>query len=164
MMQAISDAEKVKPFAEVNGIPVVDFEGYNDLTARDYYMKSAPGIVPVDDRGFPTKTPTPYLAMNPDVMFMNRYRVVKEKGRAILQVVIDRRAILDQPRGTIYKAQIPAICLYRDESGELRYDKTVLVSDKEFIADFINHLTNEAMREIAPLMNGEDPTANSIPI
>ena len=71
MMQAIQDAENVKPFAELNGKPVVDFEGYNDLVSRDHYMKSVPGIVPVDDRGLPTASLTPYVAMNPDIMLFD---------------------------------------------------------------------------------------------
>ena len=146
LLQAIQDAERVKPFAELNGKQVVTFEDYNDLTARDYYNKAVPGIVPVDDRGLPTKSLTNYVAMNPDVMFMNRYRVVKDKG-------------------TVYKAQIPAVCLVRGEDGELQYDKTVLVSDREFLSEFTHHLTNEAMGVIAPLLvGGEDPPADSIPI
>lgn len=165
MLQAIQDAERVKPFAELNGKQVVTFEDYNDLTARDYYNKAVPGIVPVDDRGLPTKSVTNYVAMNPDVMFMNRYRVVKDKGRQVMQVVIDRRAIDEQDKGTVYKAQIPAVCLARGEDGELHYDKTVLVSDREFLSEFTHHLTNEAMGVIAPLLvGGEGPTADSIPI
>ena len=164
MMQAIQDAEKVKPFAELNGKPVVDFEGYNDLVSRDHYMNSVPGIIPVDDRGLPTKSLTQYVAMNPDVMFMNRFRVVKDKGRQVLQVVIDRRAIDEQSRGTIYKAQIPAVCLVREEE-DLKYDKTVLVSDKEFLAEFTHHLDNATMASIAHLLvGGEDPTAEALPI
>lgn len=164
MMQAIQDAEKVKPFADLNGKPVVDFEGYNDLVSRDHYMKSVPGIVPVDDRGLPTRSLTNYVAMNPDVMFMNRFRVVKDKGRQVLQVVIDRRAIDEQSRGIVYKSQLPAICLVREEE-DLRYDKTVLVSDREFLTEFTHHLTNETMASIAPLLvGGEDPTAEALPI
>jgi len=165
MMQAISDAEKAKPFAEINGTPVVTFEEYADLVTRDHYMKSAPGIIPVNDQGIPTRSLTPYLAMNPDVMFLNRFRVVKDKGRQVLQVVIDRRVIDEQSRGAVSKVQIPAICLVRGEDGQLVNEKTVLVSDREFITEFTNHLTNEAMGQLAPLLTGgEDPTASSIPI
>lgn len=164
MMQAIQDADKVKPFAELNGKPVVTFEEYNDLVSRDHYMKSVPGIVPVDDRGLPTASLTNYVAMNPDVMFQNRYRVVKDKGRQVMQVIIDRRAIDEQSRGMVYKTSLPAMCLVR-EDDELRYEKTVLVSDREFLSEFTHHLTNEAMATIAPLLvGGEDPTADSLPI
>ena len=164
MMQAIQDAENVKPFAELNGKPVVTFEGYNDLVSRDHYMKSVPGIVPVDDRGLPTKSLTNYVAMNPDIMFMNRFRVVKDKGRQVLQIIIDRRAIDEQAKGIVYKSQIPAICLVREEE-DLRYDKTVLVTDREFLTEFTHHLDNTTMASIAPLLvGGEDPTAESLPI
>lgn len=164
LMQAIQDAEKVKPFAELNGKPVVTFEGYNDLVSRDHYMKSVPGIVPVDDRGLPTASLTPYVAMNPEVMFMNRYRVVKDKGRQVLQVVTDRRAIDEQSRGQVYKSHLPAVCLVREED-DLKYEKTILISDKEFLAEFTHHLDYEAMSIIAPLLvSGADPTADSLPI
>lgn len=164
MFQAVQDAEKVKPFAELNGKPVVTFEEYNDLVSRDHYMKAVPGIIPVDDRGLPTASLTNYVAMNPDVMFLNRYRVVKDRGKQVLQIVIDRRAIDEQPRGMVYRANLPAICLVREED-ELKYDKTVLVSDKEFLSEFTHHLSNETMSEIAPLLVGaEDPTADSLPI
>lgn len=164
MFQAVQDAEKVKPFAELNGKPVVTFEEYNDLVSRDHYMKAVPGIIPVDDRGLPTASLTNYVAMNPEVMFMNRYRVVKDHGKQVLQVVIDRRAIDEQSRGMVYKAHLPAVCLVREEEG-LRYDKTVLVSDKEFLSEFTRHLSDDAMKAIAPLLSGaEDPTADSLPI
>ena len=165
LMQAIQDAEKVKPFAELNGKPVVTFEGYSDLVSRDHYMKTVPGIVPVDERGLPVASLTPYVAMNPEVMFMNRFRVVKDKGKQVLQVVIDRRAIDEQSRGMVYKSHLPAVCLVRDDSGELVYDKTVLISDKEFLSEFTRHLDQETMSIIAPLLvGGEDPTADSLPI
>jgi len=98
-------------------------------------------------------------------MFLNRFRVVKDKDRQVLQVVIDRRVIDEQSRGAVSKVQIPAICLVRGEDGQLVNEKTVLVSDREFITEFTNHLTNEAMGQLAPLLTGgEDPTASSIPI
>jgi hypothetical protein len=163
MMQALKDAQNVQPFAKIGDKDVVTFEQYQDLAVLDSQFNAVPGMPTLDKNGMPCKSYTARVAYNPDVFYDNRYRKVKDS----ILVVTDFRAISEQSTGRVYASQIPAVSFVRKD-GKLAYDKTVLVSDKEFLEQFTHKLSNEAMAEIRMVLAENavpsDLTADELPI
>lgn len=162
IIQAIKDAEGVRPFAKAGDKDVVTFEQYNDLAVLDDQLNAVPGMPTLDSRGLPTSSVTTRVAYNPDVYFDNRYRKVKDA----IQVITDHRALTEQQTGRIYASQIPAAVLVRKD-GKLVYERTALVSDKEFLDSFKQKLSNKAMAEVMSALAEQavtPMTADELPI
>lgn len=159
----IEQAENVKPIAEKDGVEIVTFP---DAVAK----ANMEHIEPSGKRGIRTYNPDGSLAriryeasaINPMHYFANRFKNTK----TILRVVIDYRAIMEQPTGKIYTPNITAYVFKRDDEGKLYIDGVEMVSDTDFISDYTNTLNEDAMREIAPLIAnfGSDIVESSMPI
>lgn len=160
ILTALEAARDVVPIAEKNGLKIVTFEDQRVLAQADLVNGNDLGNRTVDGRGFPSRSRTPYAAINKDHLFINRYRVVNDT----LQVVTDYRAIKEQDTGHVYVSSLPAYTIAR-EGKALKLGKTVIISDKEFIGEFTKQLNEEAMRKVLPLIaQGDKTTADSLPI
>lgn len=159
----IAKTEAIKPITTVNGVKVVEPSEQRDLAVLAKMTDDETlGTLELNPDGSIARTPVKYAAVNPEYYFINRYKRVKDS----LYVVTDFRAIMDQQNGSIYAKQIPAHVITRDkESGNLKLDKTVMISDTEFVADYIHKLNREAMEQIVPLIaNGVGVTADDLAI
>lgn len=148
LKELIEKTEKVQPITEMNGIPVVTFEEQRDLAQVDKLMNVDMGLLTFNPDGSVAETPTKYVAINLEHYYMNRFKRV---GKS-LYIVTDYRAISEQASGRVYLKQIPAFVITRDKEGNLFLEKTVTISDTEFISDFTHILNREAMKTVMPLL------------
>lgn len=160
----IRKTEEIKPIGRENGKDVVSIEDQRDQAYLEHLTgQSTLGAVKFNPDGM-TVARTPgsnTVAVNPDTYFMNRIKKVKNA----LYVVTDYRAIQEQGSGNVYLKQIPAHVIKRDDNGRLFREKTVMITDQEFIGDFIEKLDREAMAQIKPLIEaGVEVTASGLPI
>lgn len=152
LKETIEKVESIKPIEVINGVKVVTFEEQRDATVLDKQLgREDLGTVQINPDGSVARTPTKYAAVSPERYFINRCKKVKDT----LYVVVDYRAIMDIPTGTIYQKQIPAFVIKRSEDGKLFREKVVNITDDEFIADFTTILDREAMEAILPLCSTE---------
>lgn len=161
--EIIESAKNVKPIAEKDGRKIVTFEDAATLANKE-------GIEPTPKTGQRTFNPDGTIArtrksvsaINPHNYFMNRMKIMSKK----FKVVVDYRAIVEQASGSVYIKNIPAFVFAKDTNGELYIEKVETISDTEFISDYTNMLSEDAMKKIAPLIAdfGSDVTASDIPI
>lgn len=159
----IDKTDKIQPVTTVNGVQVVQFSEQRDLAQMEKMMgNDTLGTLQMNPDGTVARTPVKYAAVNMDYYYINRYKKVKDS----YYIVTDFRAIQEQQTGTVYAKQIPAFVIVRDkETGSLKIDKTVMVSDTEFVADFTHMLNREAMAQIVPLLaNGVGVTSDDLAI
>ena len=168
ILETLTAASEVKPYAEVNGVKVVSFEDAATLA-------NAEGYEPTPDTGLRTMNPDGSLArsrkltsaINKDTYFDNRYKLKGKIGSREMWVVdafepLGYRAIKEQATGQVFMKNIPCHVFVRDdETKELRIDRVEMVSDSEFVSDFTNKLSIENMVEIRKLIAeyGSDLTA-----
>ena len=167
MTEIIEKSKKVKPIGQRNGINIVSFEEQVAAAQADIMNRTDMGIVKMNQDGTVAQTPTRYAAVNMDSYYINRYKLVKGRGNGKdkMLIVTDYRAITEQASGRVYAKQIPAYLIGRNDAGELELEKTVTVSDAEFVAEFTHTLKREAMAEILPLLTaGVDVTKDDISI
>lgn len=161
LKELIEKTEKVQPIAEANGIPVYTFEQQRDLAQVDKLMNVDMGLLTFNPDGSVAETPTKYVAINLEHYYINRFKRV---GKS-LYIVTDYRAISEQSSGRVYLKQIPAFVISRNKDGDLYLEKTVTVSDDEFIADFTHILNREAMKTVLPLLvSGQGVTSEDLSI
>lgn len=161
LKELIEKTESVKPIGEMNGIPVVTFEEQRDLAQVDKLMKTDMGLLTFNPDGSVAETPTRYVSVNMESYYINRFKRVENS----LLIVTDYRAIKEQSTGRVYLKQIPAFVISRNKKGDLFLEKTVTISDTEFISDFTHILNREAMKTILPLLvSGTGVTLEDITI
>ena len=163
LKEIIRKTEDIKPIGTENGQKIVSIEEQRDLAYLEHMTGNDQlGTVQFNEDGMSVaRTPGNTVAVNPDTYFINRYKKVKDA----LYVVTDYRAIKEQDTGTVYLKTIPAHVIKRNENKQLFVEKTVMVSDVEFIADFTNKLDREAMALIKPLIDiGVEVTPSGLPI
>lgn len=160
----IEKTEKIEPITVVNGIKVVQFSEQRDLAQVEKMIPESGGLdtIQMNPDGTVARTPVRYAAVNLDYYYINRYKKVKDS----LYIVNDFRAIQEQQTGAVYAKQIQAYVVSRDKvSGNLQLDKTVMISDTEFVSDFTHTLNREAMAQIVPLLaNGIGVTTDDLGI
>ena len=161
--QILQDAENAVIVAiDEEGSKYVSFEDYVNLTTADTVNKGDLGLVPLNPDGSPAGTPHKYVAVAMDQLFMNRYRVKDGK----VEVVTDWWSINKQSSGQLPQSRIPCFVLGRDKDKKLVYEKTITISDTEFLSDFTGSLDREAMTLILPLLAKKDHgvTKDKLPI
>lgn len=161
LIDVLKEAEQVKPIDTINGMKIVPFESVPALAQAALVNNDDLGGRTVNLNGTIARSRCLFAAVNVDNLYINRYKMVKGK----LYVVTDYRAIKDQSSGRIYAKQIPAYVFTRKD-GELVLEKMDIVSDTEFVADYTNKLSNEAMQKLMPLLvnSGDIKTADDLPI
>lgn len=161
--EIIEQAEAVEPIAEKDGVAIVSFPDAAAKANMEHLEPSAKtGLRTYNNDGSLARIRYEVAAINPANYFANRFKATK----TILRVVIDWRAITEQPLGKIYTSHVTAYVFKRDEEKKLYLDGVELVSDADFISDYTNTLNEEAMKEIAPMLAnfGTNITESSIPI
>ena len=164
--QILADAKTVKPIAITeDGKLCVSFEDYVNLTVCDEVENNDLGMVEMNPDGSPACTPHKYLAVSLEQLFLNRYKVAQEGTEKKLYVVTDWLCIQRQASGMTPFERIPCYVLAR-KNKQLVYEKTITVSDDEFISDFTGSLDREAMTQILPLLAKKDSgiTKDKMPI
>lgn len=156
--------QQIKPVAVINGVAVVEFSEQRDLATAEAVGGSGKlETLQMNPDGSVARTPVKHAAVNLDFYYINRYKKVKNS----LYIVTDFRAIQEQQKdGVIYAKQLLAYVVTRDEATKaLKLDKTVMISDAEFVSDYTHILNREAMAQIVPLLaNGVGVTADDLGI
>lgn len=161
--ELIEKTENVKPITEVNGVKVVEPEEQRDLAMMEALVGDGSlGTVQMNPDGTVARTPVKYASVNPEYYYINRYKRVKDS----YYIVTDFRAIWEQAGGEVYVKQIPAYVVVRDkDTGNLKVDKMVMISDTEFVSDYTHILNREAMAQIVPILaNGVGVTTDGLAI
>lgn len=149
IQQILQDAENVEILAiDDEGSNYVSFEDYVNATTADTINKNDLSLIPLNPDGSPAGTPHKYVAVSLEQLFLNRYRVKDDK----VEVVTDWWSISKQATGQLPMSRIPCYVLGRDKNKKLVYEKTISISDSEFLSDFTGSLDREAMTLILPLL------------
>lgn len=175
MREILERADKVKPIAEHDGVKVVSPEDAIALQEEQMLAIQSKEDVDLGDYelnpdGTIARTRGTILAINEERRLMNKFRV-KGKGRKLLQVVTDYRAVKEHSRGTVYLANVPVYEFVREETEDGEKGDLVLVSqttvpDKVFLTEFQDSLDNASMYEVleAVTRNQEDVSKKEMPI
>lgn len=158
----LQNANSAEPIAEMNGVKIASFEDAVALSTMDLANKTELNPVQMNPDGSIAATPVKYAAVNPEMFFDNRYRVIETEEGVEYQVVAgfkDYLTIKGQSSGRIPQKQVMVDVIY-NKNGKPKYKTTVTVSDTEFVSDFTNRFSREDMAKIMPeLMRGpEEPT------
>lgn len=142
----------------VKGTPIVSFEDQRDL-GQDYIRNHVDyGLRKTNPDGSIARSNYHSAAVNMDWFYDNRYRVVEDRLQIVTAQTSDGwKAIRGASTGRVHSKQILAY-VFRREGKSLQFEKTVLVSDEEFITDFTHKLDKEAMKEILPLIPSGGPS------
>ena len=151
ILDNLKRAENIHPLYEQNGVKVVSYEDQRAAAQAEIMEGVDLGNRTVNADGTIARSRTKYAAINPDHLYMNRYKKIGTK----LVVVTDYRAIKEQSRGRVYLRQIPAYVIGRDSDRNLVLEKVITVSDTEFIGEYTRQLSPDAMKQIAPLLQQE---------
>ena len=142
----------------VKRTPIVSYEDQRKLGQEYIRDKVDVGLRKLNNDGSVARSKYHSASVNMDWFFDNRYRVVGDKLQLVTAQTSDGyRAIQDIRSGRVGSKQITAHEFAR-EGKMIKYVKTVLVSDDEFISDFTNKLDKEAMKEILPLIPSGGPS------
>lgn len=163
VMEILKGAEKADIIAvDEEGRKYVNSEDYYNLILADQINKEPKlGTVEFNPDGSPAGTAAPYLCISPEQVFLNRYKLIDE---STIGVVTDWWSITQQQTGRIPFSQVPCFIVVRDGKA-LKLDKTVTISDREFLAEYTESLDRESMSKILPLLGHTDGiTKNKLPI
>ena len=148
----------MKEITNVNGTPVVTFEEQRDRAVEALKDGYDPGVRPMNPDGTVARSRVITAAINEDVYYDNRYRVVDDQIQLVIAQTTDGYlAIKEQATGRVPKKQIQAYVLAR-EGGKLVFKGTVMIGDEDFVADFTHKLNKEVMKDILPLLVDMEPT------
>lgn len=171
MKELYDKVDKVKPLAEKDGHMYVTFE---DAATLNSYNAQEPktGLQTRNPDGSLASTGKTVHAVNPDYFFANRYKIKGTKGNQKMVLVSGHttdgyRCIKEQSSGRVFLKTIPAYVIARNpETNELEVEKQTMITDTEFVSDFINKLDNKSMAEILPLItaSGSDVATSEMPI
>lgn len=169
--EVLERADDVTIIAEKNGTKITTIDDATAIANAEFVERQAEGKkASAVSAGIRTYNPDGSLArirskvsaINPSTYFANRFRKTQKR----LWVVIDWRAIIEQNTGRIYIKNIPVWVLVRDESGDLKVDYITTVSDTDFVSDYTNTLSDDAMKQIMPLIAnyGSNVSVSEMPI
>lgn len=167
MRELYEKADNVQPFAEKDGQLYVSFEDAAVLNSLDAEDGAGTGLQTRNPDGSLASTGKRVHAVNPEYFFLNRYCKKGKKMHVVSgHTPVGYRCIREQSRGRTFVKSIPCYVFERNAEGEIVLDKTITVSESEFISDFTKTLEHKAMAELLPLMTayGNDVTADAMPI
>lgn len=140
-------ADEAKPLAEAHGKKYVSFDDYMSMATKENVEeqmgKKDLGGLELNPDGSLARTKCNYVAINVENFYDNRYKKIKNK----YYVVIDHMAIDGLATGRVPYQQITAY-LISSQEGQIVCEKTVMVSDKDFMADFTHKLNHESMAKV----------------
>lgn len=153
MGEILEQRDSIKPIAERNGMKIVTYDEITSVAiAEQIESQIDMGDRTMNPDGSVAKTRTKFAAVNPDNLFINRFRVLHTDDGDKMEIVVDYRAIKEQDRGRIYVQRVPSYIIARNGKGKLFVEKMTTVSDVEFVGEFTHKLNNNAMKEILPLL------------
>lgn len=158
--QILGDGKEVKPVAKINGQNVYSFADAQQLNKRALAEEKIFGKMPelgqremTDDGMGYKRTRTGAIAFNPDVLYMNRYKLVTKGKKKAYQVVMDYRSIKGQKSGSV-PIEIPAYEVSVDDNNEMIV-KQIRVSAEDFINEFKGELRNEDIKKILDVIEAQ---------
>jgi len=155
MQAVLSEASEVKSIGNLNGKEVLSFQDNNAKMKAETLDKGVNGKPPelgkremkADGTGY-KRTMTSHVAVDPNTLYENRYRIVGEGKDKKYEVVVDYRAIGEQANGNIYSHILTAYVVGKKGSG-LAVEKTKTITAEEFTSEFIEKLDMESMTKVA---------------
>lgn len=144
----LEKAEQVKPIAERNGRKIVTFEDQRNLATASNINKEHVGGLEWNKDGSLARTKGTTAAVNPEYMFANRYKKVKNK----YYVVTDFRAIEGLETNSVPYRHITASQIGEFE-GRVVCEKIVIISDEDFAKDFTRKLDFASMVKVLEAIN-----------
>lgn len=161
--EILDTAAKAKPIGELNGTKIATFEDAVALASADMYNNRELNPPELNPDGSIAATPTPYAAVNKEMLFSNRYRVKGDEIHVVCGFK-DYLSIKGQSRGRVPYKQVVADVITKDEKGRPVYKGIVTVSDTEFVSDFTHTLSEEDMMKIMPLIEEGKPIEETKPM
>lgn len=160
ILEILENAKDAKPIGMIGDKKAYSFRDYMDVTTAAMYNKDTLNLTRYNPDGTPAATPAPNVAVNVENTFLNRYKVEDDK----LYVVTDYWCIREQSSGMIPYKQIPCFIVKR-EGKNLKLDKMINISDKEFLEEFTGSLDRDAMELVQPLLvNNSGIDKDKLPI
>lgn len=146
------------------GKPVYTLRNYADITDLDAELLLNGGVMNMAERvptigrtGNLLRTPRTSYAVNLDIAFDNRVKIVdegegKNKTKAYI-FVVDQRALMEQKSGNIYAKHVTGFVLTADKDGKPYIKGTVNIPEQEFLNDFDATFEPENMEQVMSLIN-----------
>lgn len=151
-LEQILGESEANPIAKINGQNVYSFKDAQNINKRTLAEEKLFGKMPelgqremTDDGMGYKRTRVGAIAINPDVLYMNRYRTVTKNDQKIYQVVLDYRSIKGQKSGSV-TVEVPAYEVSRE--GKKMVVKQIRVSAEDFVNEFKGELRNEDIKKI----------------
>lgn len=162
-MKDVLSEQNVKPLTNVNGTPLVTYKEQRDMNLEMMKDKLDIGVRQMNKDGSIAKSRTTSAAINEDIFFDNRYRVVGDEMQIITAQTNDGyRAIKEQRTGRVFAKLLPAYALKRD-NGKLVLDRLITVSDSDFISEFTHRLNKKRMEEVLLVLKDSLSPNSSMP-
>lgn len=158
-MMEVLNGTKDDRLTNISGTPLVTYEEQRDLGQKginehwdDKRLGADLGIRKMNPDGSVAKSWYTTAAINEDRFYDNRYRVVGEELQIVTAQTTDGyRAINEQSQGRCFTKHL-AVMVFKRDGKELKYARTEMVSDTDFIAYFTHKLDKEAMKTLLPLI------------
>lgn len=167
MGEILEQRDKITPIADVNGMKLVTYDEIASISMAEQMESTIDmGDRTVNPDGTIARSRVKFAAINPENLYINRFRVIHTDEGDKMEVVVDYRAIREQDKGQIYVQRVPSYIIARNSKGKLFVEKMTSVKDTEFVSDFTRKLNIESMKEILPLIarEGKDISTESISI
>ena len=166
--EILEKADQAKPLAQTDMGDVYTFEDAAAINNLNSIEPKGTGLQTRNKDGSLASTGKRVHAINPNYFFANRIRVKNKKMYVVSgHEPTGFRCIREQEQGKIFIKTIPCYVFNRDkDTNELFIEKVTTISDSEFISEFTDTLSNEAMAEILPMIarHGKERTAVPMPI
>lgn len=158
--QILGEAD-ANPIATINGQPVYSFKDAQNINKRSLAEEKLFGKMPElgqremteDGMGY-KRTRVGAIAINPDVLYMNRYKTVSKGKKKAYQVVLDYRSIKGQKSGSV-AIEVPGYEVSMDDESGSMVVKQIRVSAEDFINDFKGELRNEDIKRILDVIESQ---------
>lgn len=155
--QVLNQASNAEVISNVGGTKVVSFSDYVAIAEKDLREGYDKGQRTLNADGTSAKTRTKYAAVNPELFFLNRYRIKNGKLYVCTSYPNDNdtyRALRNQNTGRINMAHVPVFIFARQKDGSLVLERKATVSADEFVGTFTDRISTKDMQTIiAPLID-----------
>lgn len=172
ILEQIVEESSVKPIVKIHGLSAYSFKDDRQLAKKELAEEKLAGKQiefgnreqTPDGMGY-TRTQSRHYAVNPDILFANRYRRVMDAEKNVYyEVVIDYRAIQEQGSGKIYSPLISAYIIGQGPRKSYQIIGQKKIKDEEFINEFRRHLGHKDMATILSMIGsyGEESTGDEM--
>lgn len=154
--------KKIKPEYTRGGKPVYTLRNYASLTDLDAeiilnggYMNPTENLPTIGRDGNLLRTPRTSYAVNVDIAFDNRVKVIenKDKSKNKYIFVIDQRALMQQKTGELYTNKVVGFVIGKNAKGEPEVLEVVHIDESEFLNDYDTIFDTNNMVGIMEVIN-----------